>query len=368
MLMDRPMTDAATRPWIRRHGRALLAVGALLAIALAWWRWPVPITAEPAAAPVPPASSEAKVEAPAVAVAANSPAPTGVSPGVPAAAPAAAALAALPPLPPADEPFAAQIEALAARAEAGDPVAACRLLIDGMRCASSSRNATFAKQLEGSLARASDGMSEHAVINAMAHAEHAAAGSAAFCAGVDDNALPDPDRYLAAALPRLDVRQRVLLAMTDEHGNITRLPRGRGAASFSTSSANLVPQFLADHDLAFLQAGVAAFDPLALEGMLLLHAPTMTLGAANRLRLHQPNPQRFAHHALLMQQLYGEDALGDSADYLLNRVIARMSPEAQAALRSAVALEAARWTRSGAPPSPETIDTLRGAGDLCNES
>jgi len=270
-------------------------------------------------------------------------------------------------LPAADLPLAAQLDALVARAEAGDPVAACRLLIDGARCAASSQKAKFANAIEETLIRdGGRGRDERALINVAAHSADAAETAADFCAGANDAALPKADDFLPAALPRLSVRQRVLLALTQEDGRVTRLPRGDGITTFSFSDQNITPQFFADNDLAFLQAGIAASDPLALEGMLLLHAPAPLAGVGQGPRLRVPDPRRFAHYGLLTRHLYGQTALGDRAGNLLTRVLARMSPEEQASVHSAVMLDAARWTSNASAASPDKIDTSRNTAELCD--
>lgn len=41
----------------------------------------------------------------------------------------------------------------------------------------------------------------------------------------------------------------------------------------------MLPQFLADHSIQFLLEGYEARDPLALEGLILLHAPAIILAS-----------------------------------------------------------------------------------------
>lgn len=51
-------------------------------------------------------------------------------------------------------------------------------------------------------------------------------------------------------------------------------------------------------------------DPLALEGLILVHAPSEIPGFEPGIRVALPNPKAFVRYAMLMIEAFGADALG----------------------------------------------------------
>src|SRR5690606_19298668 len=107
---------------------------------------------------------------------------------------------------------------------------------------------------------------------------------------------------LKRTLPNMSPRQKTLIAMLRADGSLARVMRQGGIPSggLSVGSENLVSQFLADNDMPFLQAGFDVADPLALEGLLLVHAPGGMIGGMpfSVMRQSRPDPYRFARYAL----------------------------------------------------------------------
>jgi hypothetical protein len=139
----------------------------------------------------------------------------------------------------------------------------------------------------------------------------------------------------------MSVRQRTLIALLRSDGQIRRLYQAE--QGFSESASYVYPQFLADHALDFLQDGFRARDPLALEGLVLLHAPSNSLspqGVGPTL----PNPRLFLRYAWLMQRLFGEDVLGERAKRTVAYAAASLDPDQLQSIRNGVEHDLTLWS------------------------
>lgn len=263
----------------------------------------------------------------------------------------------LPSLPEATAPLAEQLPVLIDLAERGHPVAACRLAISKTLCTTEINRREFASRVRRSLISGRNN-NEEAFIDSAAEHEEFFSEIDGFCDGVDPDGLPSVDQVLRASVAALSPRQKTLLAMMRSDGKIRRLRPGR---PISELDHYLLPQLIADHGYDFLLAGYAAKDPLALEGLILVHAPGMAIppqGVSIRL----PNPRLFLRYALVYARLHGVDALGQRAIRLVKAAQATLSPAEWQQLREDVDAEARRWIAvngisrpdAGAPsPAPE---------------
>lgn len=326
--------------------RALLLPAFAALLALGWWL--TRQTPPPPLAPEPTPIADGNAVAPADLATSFEFAPDATE-VLPAARARSAPLRALP-----DDalPLAQQLEALIERALAGDPIASCRLVLEHARCQHEQRASRFAATMERSLIGAAEQASDELMIGALVQAQANAAESNPHCAGAQLDRIPDRDSMLRAVAARLSARQRVVLAMTAEDGSLVRLLQG-GRRSGSSSSEHVVSQFLVDHDLQFLQAGIQAGDPLALEGMMLLHLPNRMVRDRYPLRQHHPDPYRYAGYGLLMRELFGPAVLAPASadmpgrlpDELLDAALLRLTPDQLTQLHASVRREAARWRR-----------------------
>ncbi len=271
-----------------------------------------------------------------------------VPPSLPEPAAVAAAVAPLP-LPAADLPIREQRAQLQALSAAGRVDAACRLALALSHCRALAMRIVVSQGLEELLRQASLNVrgvdEEQRLIDAIAAAQQHDADAADYCAGVspldDSDAVAD---FQQQAL-RGTVRHRVIAALLQPDGSLPRLPReavsplamdawvGRGAS-----------QLYADHALRFLAEGYAARDPLALEGLILIHAPDLLhLEASTDVLIRLPDPHRFAGYALLFERLFGSEQLGSQTVSLLQRVLDGLSAAQRAALDREVEHEWRRW-------------------------
>lgn len=290
----------------------------------------------PAAPVQPPAAPPA---APAPKTDTESPSQETGSKNEPAQVPAAQSRQApLPPLPDNSLPLSQQVQALLRRAEAGDTAAACRLIIGINRCAEQRRNQRYTERMVADL-QAKSQKNERALINMAARMQEQSEGAGAFCAGLDSQTMPTADALLESSRGRMTARQKTLLVLMRSDGSLRRL---QGPVSFSESGMYMIPQFVADHSVEFLQEGFAAKDPLALEGLILLHAPASTLGPSS-VSVWLPNPRLFLRYSMLMHDLFGAEALGRRAYELSQQVAATIGAEEVEHLRSVVAADAAQW-------------------------
>lgn len=264
-------------------------------------------------------------------------------------------------------PLRERLAGLRELAERGNPEAACRLALELNTCRGLHHREKLSTFIESVAYRRPPSPADTDLVDTVASAREGAAAGALHCAGVDDEGENDTLALLHASVLRGSTRQRVVAALMQPDGSLLRLPRGPG---------NVMPmdlwfngpasQFYADHTLEFLAEGYRARDPLALEGLILLHAPDLLQpGASTDVAFRLPDPRRFAGLALLAERVYGPEMLGAQVRNLLQRVLERMSGEARAQLEIQVDLEAAGWaSRAGRALtnsdrlSPELLDEL----------
>jgi hypothetical protein len=191
--------------------------------------------------------------------------------------------------------------------------------------------------IKGLEARPSE--TEELMIDTLARAEERLSKSDGYCADVDSTMLPTINELLANSLTALNPHQKTILAMLRADGEPRRLNQ---VGLYSEVGTYILPQVIADNNYEFLRAGYDAQNSLALEGLILVHAPgsaIMSQGVALRL----PNPRLFLKFALLYAQLHGPDALGPAANRLVVATLSTMGPTEQQKLRLEVELEARKW-------------------------
>jgi hypothetical protein len=280
------------------------------------------------------------------------------------AAPLADPVASARPLPAPEVPFREQLPQLQQRASIGDPVAACRLALGVNRCAGYLGRKRFVEQAFGSLDRMSAAGNTEFAVEALARAQESVRIAERFCSGVDVAGLPDADPGLNAALASLSPHQKTMLAMMLADGQIRRIQ----TRPWSSQAADyIVPQFIADNTVRFLHDGFAARQPLAIEGLILLHSPS-SMVAAQGVMTRQPDRRKFAAYALLYRRLYGPQAMGPRVNQILDAVLATMPPGDVDVLRSDVEREAQQWVEAAGssgltadqvlPPIPDIDDPV----------
>lgn len=247
----------------------------------------------------------------------------------------------LPELPDASAPLSQQLPALLIRANAGDPGASCRLIVGINRCVELNRNRAFSERMIRSL-ELGESEKDELLIRLAARFEEAESQGGAFCSDVDVQELPRIDSLLRNSIQSMSPEQKTVIALMRSDGRLRRLQR---TSSFSESSLYVFPQLLADHAYEFLLAGFSARVPLALEGLVVTHAPggaMMTQGVHVAL----PNPRLFHRYALLMERLYGSETLGREGGHLLEAVTATLSPRDLSENALWVDNEYRRWTQT----------------------
>jgi hypothetical protein len=272
------------------------------------------------------------------------------------------------PLPPSDAPLAAQLDALMSLAEAGEPVAACRLALDSVYCQDYERNRSFMNQVTTGLAPRLHRMSDDLAAGLIVGTEEKLANGADYCADLSAKTLPSMDSLLEQALPRLNARQKVLLVLSRPDGSVARLIREPMSGSRSGGDTRFVySQFLADHGMEFLKAGIAAADPLALEGMILVHAPSRVPDRGLDVFLSLPDPYQFAGFALLMQELNGPTSLGPYVSDVLESVLVGIPPNDTQQLQASVKLEARRWQNTESETRYSSAPKTLRSSSLCSD-
>jgi len=261
------------------------------------------------------------------------------------------------PLPPQHGPLRERVVELQALAEAGHGSAACRLVLELSVCRSSATRARLSGLIEGVAGRYDLGGHDEAVIGTIAAAREAEAANAEHCAGLVGIDEIDAVALLQRAALRGNTRLRVIAALTQPDGHLLRLPRGgSNVLPIDNWVSTMASQFYADHALQFLREGYLAHDPLALEGLILIHAPdSLQLPIGTDVAFRLPDPRRFAGYALLAERVYGGEMLGSQVRNLLQRVLERMEPAERRRLDGDVEREAARWLadRERPPALPE---------------
>lgn len=284
-------------------------------------------------------------------------------------APAAhAAPATLPLLPPPDAPLAAQLDTLLELAESGEPVAVCRLALDSLYCRDYDHNLNFMKQVNTGLGDRTHEITNDLAADLIIGSEDGISRGATFCEGLKGKSIPPMDAFLNRALPRLTTRQKILLVLSRPDGSVAQLlrdPRSRPAGGGDTR--HVYSQFLADHAMEFLEEGILAADPIALEGMILVHAPTRLPDRGMDVLVSLPNPYKFAGYALLMQQLSGPGSLGPFATEALDLVLSGLPPDKLQALQLRVDAEVKRWQAFPEKSRFARLQPNARASNLCSD-
>lgn len=242
------------------------------------------------------------------------------------------------PLPDSSLELSEQLPALLQRADSGDPVASCRLIVSINRCREERRNRVFTDAMVRSLGVKS-GKNDDLIVGLVASSQESQAKKGSYCAGVETRSLPQPEELYNRAMNRFTPRQKTVLAMMRSDGSIRRV-NGRG--SYSESGLYIMPQFLADNTLDFLMTGYAAKDPLALEGLVMLHSPgnALTRGGVS---VWLPNPKLFLLYSTLLRDLFGPESMGRTGLLLMQVTESTMTPDQLDDIRRRAAAEASQW-------------------------
>lgn len=186
------------------------------------------------------------------------------------------------------------------------------------------------------------------MINVLADAEEATTRQHR-CEGVALDRLPSFDASLRRALHNLTPRQKVLIALARQDGTLRRIPHEIPEGVIRGGDTSYVfPQVLADNLVGFLHAGLAAADPLALEGLILLHAPNIIPGEAAEHGMRLPDPLKFSVYANLMARLFGPAAIGPQVEHLLGSSMATLTPEEHGRMARMLEQEEQRWRAASA--------------------
>lgn len=248
-------------------------------------------------------------------------------------------------MPEATLPLAEQLGALIQLAQAGDPEAACRLFIGTRRCRMVTQRLRRAEQMQqhleqGQTSRISEDMAVLSIANALEQTR----ALAAWCDGVDPAQHPNANALAERAFDNMTSAQKVLLVMSRQDGSIARMPRHFGSSgSLGGTTGFIYPQFLSDHGYSILEEGIRQANPLALEGMIMLHSPSWIPGSEEAPRISMPDRQRFVQYGLLMTYVFGEDDLGPIMSDTIARSLASMDPDKRAEAERWAEYEAERW-------------------------
>jgi len=247
-------------------------------------------------------------------------------------------------LPDASLPLSEQWPALEALAAGGNGEAICRLTVELQRCASDLRRRRFQQLMQNSVANGNSRRHEDRFVDLIARDQETHAETEAHCAGIDDEQVNDSMRLLRSGAANLTPRQKTLLALMRPDGVVERLPRTQqDVVPMQLDSGFVVPQFLADNAYGFLEQGIAAGDPLALEGMMIVHSPSWLPGLIRGARLALPDPRRFLYYSTVMSLLFGEESLGQFASETRQNVLSMLSAEEAGPLLRRAEQEARRW-------------------------
>jgi hypothetical protein len=196
-------------------------------------------------------------------------------------------------------------EALLGKTLEGDPVAGCRQLIAARQCEVFRQRAQRAPGLIDRMAE--QGANEFwiaGIANVQERAE--------FCEGWAGADQVSADSRVRGRLLALPLRSRVIIAMTLADGRIMRLrsDQPENAIELAGSGEEILPQFIADFGEQFLREGIQQADALALEGMIILHAPAVLLPSSFNGRFFaRPDPWQFAAYTRTWEALFGADSL-----------------------------------------------------------
>ena len=256
------------------------------------------------------------------------------------------------------EPLIERLDALQGLAESGDRQAACWLALEYSFCRSlaviDGVGQAFGEVLEHQPLPGVSRAQEDDLLLGIADARERYARNAAHCRGISEFVDNPGVPLLQAVVEQGSVRQKVVAALMQPDGSILRLPREAVIPlALDTNTNRLASQFYADHALDYLQQGFRAADGLALEGLILIHAPDVIhLRHNTDVAFRLPNPRLFSALALLAEQVYGGDMLGPQVRNLLQRSLESMSEQQRQVLERDVQIESLRW-QNAAPPPPE---------------
>ncbi|MBD8527251.1 hypothetical protein [Pseudomarimonas arenosa] len=258
-------------------------------------------------------------------------------------------------------PLRQRLPSLLELARAGDREAACWLALEYSQCHTLAVIHNVGRNFHSLLEhRALPGVSaqqEDDLLLGIADAGERHGRSAEHCQGISEFEANPGVPLLQDLAQQGSVRLKVVAALMQPNGSLLRLPRSAVIPlTLDTSTDRLASQFYADHALPYLQQGFRAGDALALEGLILIHAPDVIhLSDNTDVAFRLPNPRLFAALALLAEQVYGGEMLGPQARNLLQRTLEQMSPTDRLALERDVQIEALRW-QGTAQPAPEQVD------------
>lgn len=230
-----------------------------------------------------------------------------------------------------------QLDALVQRAEAGDPVSICKLLVSINQCHDQVRRQGFSKLALNALTKNESDIDGLLVASVAADEEHMAQRGG-YCAGVDLETLPAASSLFAETY-RLNVAQKTIIALTRPDGSLARLHR---RASYSQAPLHVHPQFLADNALHYLAEGYRAAEPLALEGLVMVHTPGVVARPGGTLPW-LPNPHLFLKYLGLMHRLQGPAALEGEVGLMYQAARDAMPVESLARIEREVEADFQRW-------------------------
>lgn len=266
------------------------------------------------------------------------------------------AQASLPPLPPKSAPLAASIDALLQRAEAGDAVATCRVIIEFQTCRNRVAATSRARYFRGIASDAKTDVERDENVRIAARLLERADPEDPACDGDLHLGRPDFGPKVVKGMSALSNDQKVLLAMTDDYGELIRLPNSWSRSAGEPSlTIQVYPQYLVDITLPALDTGIAEANPLALEGKIILHMPT-PFAKLLGLRSSEPDPYKFALHCIVMREVVGERSLGPVVENVLQNVLMKMTVEDSSRLIQEAKSMTGTWkARRGAASRPDYV-------------
>jgi len=340
-----------------------LSIGAAVTIIASRWGGPRTSSANPAEPPVMERLAVSDVSQSVMGVGPGGVSPSGVAPKTNSPVPAALGLK----LPDVSVPLALQLDTLVEQAKAGNPTAACRLVASINRCVTAAQRRAFSERVLNSLEKGKTNNPDM-MIDLVARSEEQSASTADYCSGVEPQRLPSLEDALRNALPSLDPHQKTVVAMLRADGDLRRLVRTQPSSEPSTY---VRPDAISSNQHSFLLAGFEAMDPLALEGLVMMHSPTSAI-MSQGVWGFQPNVRSFLQYALLMARLYGPASLGEQGNRAVIAASSQLSVEELQGLGQEVELVAQRWARSRGgsflgkgdvlQPEPPSLDPLERCG------
>jgi hypothetical protein len=260
-----------------------------------------------------------------------------------------------------DRPLLQRVPSLRQRAQTGDAKAACQLALEFSVCRAVAKRWDMSRAMEYAAATSETARRDVRVIDAIANVREDAARVESDCAGLETEGDTDVVVLLQAAAANGNTRQKVIAALTQPDGSLLRLPRGpEHTLPMDPWVSAMASQFYADNALRFLHEGFRAHDPLALEGLILVHAPDVLVPAASTdAAFRLPDPRRFVALALLAEEVYGADMLGSQVRQLLQRTLEALSEKERGRAESDAKRWALTWRSSTlSQPPGEEMDAL----------